>query len=104
MCIRDSPSASLLGEFEQCGLQPQKLIASGIPVRQQFYQRCLLYTSSSIKDRHGVFAFISKDERRDLPLRKQRPSGRAQLKEGQSKKAAAPKKAAAKAKDNDLEV
>lgn len=59
---------------------------------------------SSIKDRHGVFAFISKDERRDLPLRKQRPSVRAQLKEGQSKKAAAPKKAAAKAKDNDLEV
>ena len=33
------PSTSLLGEFEQCGLQPQKLIASGIPVRQQFYQR-----------------------------------------------------------------
>ncbi len=31
------PSTSLLGEFEQCGLQPQKLIASGIPVRQQFY-------------------------------------------------------------------
>ena len=59
---------------------------------------------SSVKDRHGVFAFISKDERRDLPLRKQRPSVRAQLKEGQSKKAAAPKKAAAKAKDNDLEV
>ena len=59
---------------------------------------------SSVKDRHGVFAFISKDERRDLPLRKQRPSVLAQLKEGQSKKAAAPKKAAAKAKDNDLEV
>lgn len=59
---------------------------------------------SSVKDRHGVFAFISKDERRDLPLRKQRPSVRAQLKEGQSKKAAAPKKAAAKSKDNDLEV
>ena len=37
---------------------------------------------SSVKDRHGVFAFISKDERRDLPLRKQRPSVRAQLKEG----------------------
>lgn len=59
---------------------------------------------SSVKDRHGVFAFISKDERRDLPLRKQCPSIRAQLKEEQSKKAAAPKKAAAKAKDNDLEV
>ena len=57
---------------------------------------------SSVKDRHGVFAFISKDERRDLPLRKQRPSVRTQLKEGQSKKAAAPKKAAAKAKDNVL--
>ena len=59
---------------------------------------------SSVKDRHGVFAFISKDERRDLPLRKQRPSVRAQLKEGQSKKTAAPKKAAVKTKDNDLEV
>ena len=59
---------------------------------------------SSVKDRHGVFAFISKDERCDLPLRKQRPSVRAQLKEGQSKKAAAHKKAAAKSKDNDLEV
>ena len=59
---------------------------------------------SSVKDRHGVFAFISKDERRDLPLRKQRPSVRAQLKKGQSKKTAAPKKAAAKTKDNDLEV
>ena len=59
---------------------------------------------SSVKDRRGVFAFISKDERRDLPLRKQRPSVRAQLKEGQSKKTAAPKKAAAKTKDNDLEV
>ena len=59
---------------------------------------------SSVKDRHGVFAFISKDERRDLPLRKQRPSVRAQLKEGQSKKTAAPKKAAAKTEDNDLEV
>ena len=46
----------------------------------------------------------TKDERRDLPLRKQRPSVRAQLKKGQSKKTAAPKKAAAKAKDNDLEV
>ena len=59
---------------------------------------------SSVKDRHGVFAFISKDERRDLPLRRQRSSVRAQLKEGQSKKTAAPKKAASKSKDNDLEV
>jgi len=58
----------------------------------------------SVKERHGVFAFISKDERRELPLRKQHPSVRAQLKEEQSKKSAAPKKAAAKAKDNDLEV
>ena len=58
---------------------------------------------SSVKDRHGIFAFISKNERRDLPLRKQRPSVRAQLKEGQTK-ATVPKKAAAKSKDNDLEV
>ena len=41
---------------------------------------------SSVKDRHGVFAFISKDERRDLPLRKQRPSVRVQLKEGCTQK------------------
>ena len=33
------PSSSLLGEFEQCELPPQKLIASGIPVRHQFYHR-----------------------------------------------------------------
>ena len=58
---------------------------------------------SSVKDRHGIFAFISKDERRDLPLRKRRPSVRAQLKEGHPK-TTAPKKVAAKSKDNDLEV
>lgn len=58
---------------------------------------------SGMKDRHGVFALISSDEKRDLPLRRLRPSVRAQLKAGQ-RKAAAPKKTAAKTKEQDLEV
>ena len=58
---------------------------------------------SGMKDRRGVFALISSDEKRDLPLRRPRPSVRSQLKAGQIK-AAAPKKAAAKTKEQDLEV
>ena len=58
---------------------------------------------SGMKDRRGVFALISSDEKRDLPLRGPRPSVRSQLKAGQIK-AAAPKKAAAKTKEQDLEV
>lgn len=57
---------------------------------------------SSIKDRHGVYAFVAKDENRDKPLRKPRPSIRAQL--AVDKKTAAPKKAAAKSKHHDMEV
>lgn len=56
---------------------------------------------SSIKDRRGIYAFVSKDENRDKPLRKPRPSIRAQL--AADKEKAAPKKAA-KTKNNDLEV
>ncbi len=58
---------------------------------------------SGMKDRRGIFALINKDENRSLPLRKHRQSVRSQLKDGQTK-AAAPKKAAAKKKNNDLEV
>ena len=58
---------------------------------------------SGMKDRRGVFALISSDEKRDLPLRRARPSVRAHLKTGQIK-AAAPKKTAAKTKEQDLEV
>lgn len=57
---------------------------------------------SNMKDRHKVYALINKDENRSLPLRKPRPSVREQLKSGQQK--AAPKKTAAKAKNQDLEV
>ena len=57
---------------------------------------------SSMKERHKVYALISKDENRSLPLRKLRPSVRDQLKDGQQK--AAPKKAAAKSKNHELEV
>ena len=57
---------------------------------------------SQIKDRHGTYALIGKDENRDRQIRKPRPSVRAQL--AQDKKRTAPKKAAAKKKDHGLEV
>ena len=57
---------------------------------------------TGIKDRHGVYAMIGKDERRDGLIRRPRPSIRKQLTD--SKQAASPKKAAARAKKNELEV
>ena len=57
---------------------------------------------TSIKDRHGVYAMINKDERRDVSIRKPRPSIRKQL--ADSKQATSPKKAAARTKKNELEV
>ena len=57
---------------------------------------------TSIKDRHGVYAMINKDERRDVNIRKPRPSIRKQL--ADSKQATSPKKAAARTKKNELEV
>ncbi len=56
---------------------------------------------SAIKDRHGTYALIDKDENRDKDIRKPRPSIRAQL--AADKKKTAPKKAA-KTKNHDLEV
>ena len=57
---------------------------------------------TSIKDRHGVYAMIGKDERRDVSIRRPRLSIRKQLTD--SKQAASPKKAAARTKKNELEV
>lgn len=57
---------------------------------------------STIKDRHGVYAQISSDENRDKNIRKPRPSIRAQL--AADKKTTAPKKAAAKQKNHNMEV
>lgn len=56
---------------------------------------------SNLKDRRGVYAFVSRDESRDKQLRKPRPSIRAQL--AADKEKAAPKKATKK-KNQDLEV
>lgn len=56
---------------------------------------------SNLKDRHGVFAFLAKDESRDKEVRKPRPSIRAQL--AADKEKTAPKKAA-KTKNHDMEV
>ncbi len=57
---------------------------------------------TGIKDRHGVYAIIGKDERRDVSIRRPRLSIRKQLTD--SKQAASPKKAAARTKKEELEV
>lgn len=57
---------------------------------------------SKIEGRHGTFAFLDKCEDRSRNIRKAHPSVRAQL--TADKKTAAPKKAAAKRKNHDLEV
>ena len=57
---------------------------------------------TGIKDRHGVYAMIGKDERRDVSIRRPRPSIRKQLTD--SKQVASPKKAAARTKKKELEV
>lgn len=56
---------------------------------------------TSLKDRHGVFAQISREENRDKDILRPRPSIRAQLKQDKGK--AAPKKTA-KTKSHELEV
>ena len=57
---------------------------------------------SSIEGRHGTYALIDKGENRDKEIRKPRPSVREQLKADKAK--TAPKKAAAKSKNHELEV
>lgn len=57
---------------------------------------------SNVKEQHGIYAFLPKDENRDKSLRKPRQSIRAQLAADREK--AAPKKAAAKSKHHDMEV
>lgn len=57
---------------------------------------------SAMEGRHGVYALISKDENRNRDIRKPRPSLRAQLKADKAK--TAPKKAAAKSKNQEMEV
>ena len=57
---------------------------------------------SRIEGRHGTYALIDKGENRDKEIRKPRPSVRAQLKADKAK--TAPKKAAAKSKNHELEV
>ena len=59
------------------------------------YQEHIRYT-------HGTYALIDKGENRDREIKKPRPSVRAQLKANKAK--AAPKKAAAKSKNHELEV
>ena len=63
---------------------------------------CKTLSFSKIEGRHGTFAFLDKSEDRSRNIRKARPSVRAQL--TADKKTAAPKKAAAKRKNHDLEV
>ena len=62
--------------------------------------KSLVFTG--IKDRHGIYAMIGKDESRDKEVRRPRASIRKQLSE--TKQAQAPKKAPARTKKNELEV
>ena len=57
---------------------------------------------TGMKDRHGLYAVIGKDENRDKEVRRPRASIRRQLSE--TKQAHAPKKAPARTKKNELEV
>ena len=57
---------------------------------------------TGMKDRHGLYAVIGKDENRDKKVRRPRASIRRQLSE--TKQAQAPKKAPARTKKNELEV
>ena len=57
---------------------------------------------TGIKDRHGIYAIIGKDENRDKEVRRPRASIRRQLSE--TKQAQAPKKTPARIKKNELEV
>ncbi len=56
---------------------------------------------SKIEGRHGTYALIDKNENRDTDICRVRPSIRAQLAD---KRKAAPKKAAVKSKNHELEV
>ena len=62
--------------------------------------KSLVFTG--IKDRHGIYAMIGKDENRDKEVRRPRASIRRQLSE--TKQAQAPKKAPVRTKKNELEV
>ena len=57
---------------------------------------------SKIEGRHGTYALIDKNENRGTDIRRVRPSIRAQL--AADKRKAAPKKAAVKSKNHELEV
>ena len=57
---------------------------------------------TGMKDRHGLYAVIGRDENRDKEVRRPRASIRRQLSE--TKQAQAPKKAPARTKKNELEV
>jgi hypothetical protein len=59
-------------------------------------------TLGNLKERHSIYAMVAKDENRYKSLRKPRQSIRARL--AKDKEKAAPKKAAAKQKNHDLEV
>ena len=56
---------------------------------------------SKIEGRHGTYALIDKNENRGTDIRRVRPSIRAQL--AADKRKAAPKKAAVKSKNHELE-
>ena len=71
-----------------------------MPFSSQTYEKGISFCPRKGGD--GVYAMINKVERRDVSIRKPRPSIRKQL--ADSKQATSPKKAAARTKKNELEV
>ena len=101
--------------YAECPYQPGKLTAydavlfqvKGVDDEMAVFRveknrgyKSLVFTG--IKDRHGIYAMIGKDENRDKEVRRPRASIRKQLSE--NKQAQAPKKAPARTKKNELEV
>ena len=83
-------------------------VGKNAALMQQLCRRSL-FCYCSIFEHHNLIctgnsahAMINKDERRDVSIRKPRPSIRKQL--ADSKQATSPKKAAARTKKNELEV
>lgn len=85
------------GQIFQSGHDPLRL-GQNHAVMLPYKSLCF----TGMKDRHGLYAVIGKDENRDKEVRRPRASIRRQLSE--TKQAQALKKAPARTKKNELEV
>ena len=100
----------ILAEAQRIVAELKTLPAPNSPNKTHFMDTDRLFSMlpykslcfTGMKDRHGLYAVIGKDENRDKEVRRPRASIRRQLSE--TKQAQAPKKAPARTKKNELEV